>query len=227
MGSRLAAGQDPAACRRQARADLRARTIAGLPPPDESLARLEDQRLHLLLAHTENGRDLGLRVVAELEQHERGALIERQPVHVLQQLAELLAPLQLLGWAVERRTICRDSVELDHVPASPQLRQAAVAGDRVQPWPQREAAIPVAQREIGGHECQLQRVLSAIATSEHLRAERQHRGGVPVIDRLERGLIATADARNELVVAVAAYCGPPFYRATWPDRCPHGTHYAL
>ncbi len=96
MRASLAAGHDPAAGRREVLADLCAGTVSRLPAPDQSLACLVDKRLHLFLAHSQHRRDLGLRVVAELEQNQSGSLVKRQALHILEQLAQLLPPLKLL-----------------------------------------------------------------------------------------------------------------------------------
>jgi hypothetical protein len=48
---------------------------------------LEDERLHFLLADAEHASDFIVRVVAEFKQHQRGALVSRQSLHVLQHFA--------------------------------------------------------------------------------------------------------------------------------------------
>lgn len=76
-------------------ANLGARTLARFAAADERLASLEDQRLHLLAADAEHDRDLGMGLISQLEQDQRGTLIGRQPLHVGEQLTQLLAPLHV------------------------------------------------------------------------------------------------------------------------------------
>jgi hypothetical protein len=108
--------------RGQALADVRARTISSLPAAHERLAGLEDQRLDLLLANSQHLCDFVMRLVAELEQHQRGALVGREPLHVLQHLAQFLAPLDLIGQAVEELSLSRECIVVDDVAARAQLR---------------------------------------------------------------------------------------------------------
>jgi hypothetical protein len=72
-----------------------------------------------------------MRVVAELKQRQRGPLVGRQPLHVLEHFAQFFPPLNLVCQAVENRSIHRHFVEIKGVAARAQLRQAAVASDRV------------------------------------------------------------------------------------------------
>jgi hypothetical protein len=80
MGARHATRQNPAPQRCEPLADLRARTVPRLATAQKPLAGLEYERLHLLLSDVEHGRDFSVRVIAELEQHERGALVSREPL---------------------------------------------------------------------------------------------------------------------------------------------------
>jgi hypothetical protein len=66
----------------------------------ERLARLKDERLHLLPAHAEHGSDFCVRVTAERKHHQHGALVGWQPLHVLQRFAELLPLLDLIRHAL-------------------------------------------------------------------------------------------------------------------------------
>ena len=107
VGARNAPGQDSAPRRCQPLADLRARMLPRPPSTHQRLTRLEDQRLHLLLAHPEHGGDFFVRLIPELEENERGALVGRQPLHVIQHLAKVLPPLDLICHAVEGWSIGR------------------------------------------------------------------------------------------------------------------------
>jgi hypothetical protein len=81
-----AARPNLAADSRQQLASLGARTMTSSPTAHERLARLEDQRLDLLAAHAQHRRDLSLRLVTQLKEHQRRALVGGQPLDVLQQL---------------------------------------------------------------------------------------------------------------------------------------------
>ena len=64
------------------------------------------------------------------------------------------------------------------------------------------------ERAVRAHERLLQRVLAVLAVAEHVAAEREQRGVVTVVERLERGRVAVAGARGERLVAQA----PDAYR---------------
>ena len=114
-------------------ADLHTRAISRGPATHERLARLEDERLHLFRADAEHSSDFFVWVIAELKEHERGALISRQPLDVLQHFAQLLAALNLVCYPLEERSVCRHFVDIGDIAAGAQLRQAAIASDRVKP----------------------------------------------------------------------------------------------
>ena len=92
-----------AAGRRELLADLDARRLARPPPAGQRLARLEDERLHLVAPHAEDLGDLVVAVVAQLEEHERRALLLGQLLEVGQQAAQLGAAVDVGGQAVARR----------------------------------------------------------------------------------------------------------------------------
>jgi hypothetical protein len=116
--------------RRQPLADLGARILPRPPPAHQRLTRLEDQRLDFLFAHPEHGGDFPVRVIPELKENERGALVGRQPVDVIQHLAEVLPALDLIRNALKGCSICRHGVGVE-VAAGAELRHAAVASDRI------------------------------------------------------------------------------------------------
>ena len=144
VGARNTPGQHAAAHRRQPLADLGARVLPRAPPPGQPLARLEYQRLDLLFAHPEHGCDFLVRMIRELEQNECGALIVGQPLQVIEHLSEVLAPLDHVYDTLARWSISRHTVDLD-IPASAELRQAAVTGDRVQPGAEQHVAVAPSQ----------------------------------------------------------------------------------
>lgn len=200
MGAQKAARRDAPLHHRELLADIAARMLPGGPAPHQRLARLEDERLDLLGPDSQHGGDVLLRVVSELEEDKRGALIGGQALHVIEHLAQVLTALDLVGEALESRMISGELVDADRLAAGAQLRQAPVARDRVQPGPQRDAVRAMAQGAIRRDERQLQRVLGGLTATEHVGAERQDAPRVPVVDLLERRGIACPHARDQLIV---------------------------
>ena len=203
--------------------DLGARTIPGLAAANEPLARLEDERLDLGRADAEHGRDVLMRVIPELEEHKRRPLVGRQPLHVVDELPHVLAPLDLIDKALEGWMIELDVIRGEEITAGAQLRQASVARDRVQPWPERNIVRARLQCPIGGHERQLQRVLGRLAIPQHMRAEREHPTGVAVVDVLEGGMVAGANAGHQVVVGDVG-SSRPIRPLTKPDDRSHHPH---
>jgi hypothetical protein len=204
-----------AARRRELLADLDARRLAGAAPARERLARLEDQRLHLLAPHAEDLGDLVVAVVAELEEHERRALLLGEAFEVGQQAAQLGAAVDVGGQAVGGGVTV---VEGDLLAPRAQDRQAAVARDGVEPGPEADRPIAGAQRAIGGHEGVLQRVLRLLVAGQHVPAEGEQAAVVAVEDELEGALVAAADTSHEGIV------GPPARQAVAQERAPEGAH---
>ena len=95
------------------------------------------------------------------------------------------------------------SSRADLLAARAQHRQAAVAGDRVEPGLEADRPLVAAQRAIGGHEGVLEGVLGLLARAEHVPAEGEQAAVVAVEDELEGALVAGAHAGHEGVV------GPP------------------
>ncbi len=199
----LTADGNHAARARHSLPHLRAGALPRRARAHQPLPRLEDQRLDLVGSQVEHACDLRVRVVPELEQHERGALIVRQPLDILNELPQLLTARDQARRAVELRTLDDDRVAADELAVGAQLREATVAGDRVQPWAQRVGAPAAAERLVRRGECQLQRVLSPFATSQHVHAEAEQAGPVPVDNLLERAVVARANERDELLVVRA------------------------
>ncbi|HUE28363.1 MAG TPA: hypothetical protein VMP89_16430 [Solirubrobacteraceae bacterium] len=63
---------------------------------------MEDQGLHLLTPHAQHLGDLRVRLVAELEQDQRGALVRAQAAYLLEEFAQFLAPLDLIRRPIQR-----------------------------------------------------------------------------------------------------------------------------
>ena len=179
-------------------ANVRAVGLAGDPLGDEVGARLVGVGLDLLGAHSEHGRDFRLAQPVELGEHERGALALGKLAQVREHVADLVAHLEfVVGVAVQRGL----AVELDPRVALAQRGQAAVAGDREQPRPQRHGALVGEQRPVGRGERGLHRILGIVPRGEHVQAERQEARGVAVVEDLERRGVAAAHRLDEPLVA--------------------------
>jgi hypothetical protein len=161
---------------------------------------LEYERLDLLAPHSQHGRDLTVRVVAKLEENQCGALIEGQPTNLLQQLAQRLPPLDLVGWSVRARPVCDRFLHSDRSGADAKLRQATIARDRVKPWSKCNRLLPTTQRAVRGHKRQLQRVLGFVSASEHMHTEREHASCIAIVNRLEGGIVARTHSGDKLLV---------------------------
>ena len=122
--------------------------------------------------------------VAELEEHERAALVLRQAREVGDQLAQVGAAADVVGQAVERGLDLVD--RHGGVAARGEQRAAAVAGDREQPRPHRVGHTARLQRAVRAHEGLLERVLAVLAVADHVAAEGEQRRVVAVVERLER-----------------------------------------
>ena len=114
-------------------------------------------------------------------------------------------------------------VEIERAMAAPQVGQAAIARDRVQPWLERDGLAPAADGAICGDERHLERVLAGLATPEHVHAEREDTPGVPVIDRLEGGIVTRLDTRYQPIVGFVfdTLAGFPMAEPRHDRRCPH------
>jgi hypothetical protein len=136
-----AARRDAALHRGQLLAYVSAWVLSGRSATDERLACLEDERFDLLGADAEHAGDLLLGVVAELKQNQCGALVSGESPHVVEHLAQILAALDLVGQALEDRSVAHHLVDADRLSPRAQLRQAAIARDGVEPGPQCDAVL--------------------------------------------------------------------------------------
>jgi hypothetical protein len=151
------------------RADPIARRLARVALGDERGPRLEHERLDLVRRAADHRRDLGMAQIAEFEQDEGSALVLRQACEVGRELAQLRAPPDVLGEAVEAQF---DRVRREFaVAARREHRAAAVARYRVQPRADAVGRPPVTQCTVGAQECLLQRILAVVAAAEHVAAD--------------------------------------------------------
>jgi hypothetical protein len=130
VGARRAARQHPSTDIRDQLACGGAGAVAGITATDQGFTGLEDECLHLLSADAQHGCNLRVGLASELEQDQSGALIGREALHVLDHLAEVLAPTDRIR-GIEVPPIDDRVVHGDRLLARAQLRQAPVACDRV------------------------------------------------------------------------------------------------
>jgi hypothetical protein len=121
VGACDAPGQDAATHRRQPLADVCARMLPRAPSTEEPLTCLEYERLDFLSAHPEHSGDFLVRMIRELEQNERGALIGRQPLQVIQHFAKVLPPLDDVRHTLAGGLLCGRVVDVD-IAAAAELR---------------------------------------------------------------------------------------------------------
>ncbi len=162
------------------------------------------ERLHLGLRHVDDAGDLLVREVGELGQHERGALVLGQLGDVAEQGAQVRPLLDGGAEAVDGRLGVLGGHGLG--PAGREHREAAVAGDRVQPWAHLVRAAARDQRPVRAQEGLLEGVLGFLGGAEHVPAEAQQRTVVAVVEGLEGALVA---ARGECRQPDVVHPGEP------------------
>jgi len=198
-----AAGDFPAGVRQEL-ADLRTGALAGAASAVQPLAGLENEGLDLVATNSELGRDLLVRPAAQFEQDKRDALVSRQPLDVVHDRAQLLLAREQARGTIDCGTVGAHPVALRDLPAGAQLRQTPVAGDGVQPRPQRTIAPAAAERLVCRHERQLQRVLTPLAASQHVHTEAEQRTAVTVENLLESAIVPGRDPRRKQFVTERA-----------------------
>jgi hypothetical protein len=183
--------------RGQGLADLPARPVPGPTTTPERLTGLVDECLDLLSTHPERRADLGVGLVAQLEQDERRALVGWEAPDVVDQLTQPFCALD-----VDRRLVLGMSgqIERQRAATGSHYREAVIAGDREQPRPQGDVLAAPAHRSIRGGERELQDVLGLLSTSQHADAKGEHLAGKPVVDHLERRAAPRPDLADELLV---------------------------
>jgi hypothetical protein len=181
--------------------DLVAVGLARLGGLDEPDARAHEQRLDRGDRDVERRRELGVGEPVDLAHQQRRALLLGQPADVDHEPPQVLAPLGLLERVVQRgargledRRGGRDG--------PPQVVDAAVVGDAVQPRPHLHRPVVRAQRPVGAHEDVLQHVLGVLArrAREHLAHVGEQALAVAVVQRAERLGAAGAEQGEQLLV---------------------------
>ena len=167
---------DAAAQHRELLLDLPAVGVARRARARQRLARLEHQRLDLVLAHAQRPADLLVAQGTELGQDERGPLVLGQALQVGEQLAQVLAPLDLGREPLDRGL--GNVVEGALLLAGAQDGQAAVAGDGVEPRLELDRLVAADEVAVGGDERVLDGVLGLLAPSRACAGRtRGSRGG--------------------------------------------------
>jgi hypothetical protein len=178
--------------------DGAARDHAGVGRRHERLARLQDERLDLVRADADHLRHLGVRELAQLGQEQRGALVVGQRAQVGEQVAQLLAPLDVGGEVLRRRNPVVGQPRIGAPCADD--RDAPVARDGVEPGAHRARDPSLPERRVGGEERVLDDVLAVLRLPEHVPREREQREMVADVELLERLHVAAARRARELPV---------------------------
>ena len=162
--------------------------------------RPHQQRLDRRHAGFHRLRDLLVGEGVHLAQQQRRALRLRQLADVVQQLAELLAVVDLLRGrrGLDRRHHVHRLLGVGGRLA--QVVEGAVAGDPVQPGPQVDLALVGKHRPVGVYEDLLQDVLGILGGAEHLPAEPEQSPLVAIDDRLVGAGVARPGHRDQSLV---------------------------
>jgi hypothetical protein len=188
--------QGAAAKRGQLLPDLRAARVPCLGAMGKRRPRLIDESLHLRRCASDRLGDLGLVQSPQLKQQQGHALILRQAPQIAEQLAQLVAALDLLGESLSGglERVCRA------LASGAKRRQAAIASDRVEPRAGMGRRGPRVSLLVGGQKRLLCRVLGVLLTAEHVTAERQNARLVAVVEDLEGLVMAVADRGNKPLI---------------------------
>ena len=182
--------EGPAARSRELLADLVARDLARPAALDEGRAGLEDERLDLHGLAPHDLRDLGVRQVTDLREHDRRTLVLGKRTNVGEQPEHRI-----------REAGGRDLHVLDRLLATgAKLREAAVARDRVEPGLEPDRLAARGEVAVGGYEGLLDSVLGLLLGAEHVAAEREQPAVVAVVDHLECGFVPAPDLVDQALV---------------------------
>ena len=183
-------------------AHLVAREVAGLGRLGQRDPRAHEQRLHAGDGRLHRLGDLVVAERVDLAQQQRRALRLGQPLHVLDEQAELLAAVDLVG----RRGAVLGQVDVHRVHPdgldAAQVVQRAVARDAVQPRAHVERAFVGDHRVEGRGEDLLQNVLGVLARAQHVPAEGEQPCLVAADQRLVGRLVAAPGQGDETLVGL-------------------------
>ncbi len=181
-------------------ADLRTGGVPSLGSRGEAHPRAHEQRLHGRDRDAEGGGELRIAHSGELAHQQGRALLLGEAADIGHEPSQRLAPLGLGDRVLDR---CPD--QLDQLGSgwcrAPQLVDAAVVGDAVEPCPEREIAIVRPQARVGADEHVLERVLGVVARArQHLARIREQPLAVPVVDDAERLIVPGPEQLDELFI---------------------------
>jgi hypothetical protein len=182
--------------------NLGAREQSRLRSLRERYARAYEQRLDARHRGVHRLGDLVVGERIDLAQQERRALRLRKVLDVGDDLAELLAP-------VDRVRGGHAPVALEHVhrveprrDRAPQVVQAPVARDAVEPRARVDRPVVGEHRVEGGGEHLLQNVLGILGGAEHVAAEGEQPRLVTLEQRVEGAVVPAPDEGDQLLVAL-------------------------
>src|SRR5437763_8020480 len=188
--------QVAAAKRGQLLPDVRAARVPCLGAMGKRRPRLIDESLHLRRCASDRLGNLGLVQRTQLEEQQGHSLILRQAPQIAEQLAQLVAALDLLGESLSGglERVCRG------LAPGAECRQAAIASDRIEPragMGRRGARVSLL---VGGQKRLLCSVLGVLLTTEHVTAERQDAGLVAIVEDLEGLVMAVPNRGNKPLI---------------------------
>ena len=181
--------------------DLAAVGVARLLRLDQPDPRPHEQRLHRGHRDVERAGELRVAEPVDLAHQQRRALLLGQPADVGDEPLEVLAPLRLVDRVEQRLARHLEDLRRRRV-RPPQVVDAAVVRDAVEPGAHVDRAAVAAQRPERAHEHVLQHVLGVLARMrrEHLAHVREQPLAVAVVEHAERLVGACAEERDELLV---------------------------
>jgi hypothetical protein len=194
MPARAAARPDASIVREHKRlVDLDACGVARLRSLGEADPCADKQRLDRGDRDPDRRRHVRVRHPAKLAHQQSRALLIGEAADILDQPAQRLPLLGLDRWVVDR-----SAEEAQHLGRrrhrAPQLVDAAVVGDPVEPCAQGQLAVVCPQADVRTDEDVLQRILGiGPRARKHLARVREQALLVAVVDRAERLLVAGAE----------------------------------
>ena len=200
---------EAAAAQRRARvgcelpSDVLAVGIAGLAGGRQRAACLKHEGLHLGRRDADDASYLDMPEIGYLGQEQRLTLLLGKRLQVADQVAQLLAPLELVRRWLRGSlpTVQRTKGRMSAAPA--QERATAVAGDREQPRPQIERPSCLHDLAIRDVERVLDRVLGVLPLPRQMAAEGEQVRAVTRVQALECLLVVRACERDQALIAVS------------------------
>jgi hypothetical protein len=184
----------------QLAADFRASGIAGLdrlrkPDPCPYQERLDGRHRNV-----ERIRNVRVRHAGHLAHQQCRALLLGQATDVGDQPPERFPSLGL-GGRIAVGDVVADGEQVRERLRAPQLIDAAVVRDPVEPWAERHRPVAGAKTGVRAHEHVLERILDVgSAPGQHLTHVSQQSRAVAIVDDAEGLLVALTEQRDQLLV---------------------------